>query len=60
MTSKKKAYHNSLFKTIYQGNVTRSKNRNNRTKSGNDSRLGIWNNVSQRTLAPHLKILREI
>ena len=41
MTSKKKAYHNSLFKTIYQGNVTRSKNRNNRTKSENDSRLGI-------------------
>ena len=29
-------------------------------KHGKDSRLSIWDNVSQRTLAPHLKMLREI
>ena len=42
-----------MFKTINQGNVTRRKKRQ-LNKNGKDSRLSIWNNVSQRTLAPHL------
>ena len=50
-----KAHHNSWFKTINQGNVTRRKNRHSRIKNGDDSRLGKLNNVSQRTLAPHFK-----
>ena len=55
-----KEHDNSLLKTINQTNVTRRKNRHSRTENGNDSRSGMWNNVSQRTLAPHLKMLREI
>ena len=38
-----------------QRNVTWRKNRHSRTKNGDDSRLGKWNNVSQGTLASHLK-----
>ena len=49
-----------MLKTINQRNVTRRKNRHSRTKDGNDSRFGIGNNVSQRTLAPLLRVLREI
>ena len=29
-------------------------------KNGNNSRLGIGSNVSQRTLVPHISVLREI
>ena len=50
-----KAHHNSWIKTINQRNVSRRKNRHSRTKNEDDSRLGKRNNVSQSTLAPHLK-----
>ena len=50
-----KAHHNSWIKTINQRNVTRRRNRHSRTKNGDGSILGKWNNFSQRTLAPHLK-----
>ena len=59
MDNYSKVHDNSLFKIINQKNVTRRKNRHSRTKNGKDSRLGIWNNVSQRTLAPHLKCWEE-
>ena len=35
-------------------------NRHSRTKNENDSRLGIWNIISQRILTPLLRVLREI
>ena len=55
-----KEHDNSLLKTINQTNVTRRKNRHSRTENGNDSRSGMWNNVSQRTLARILNAERNI